>query len=65
MQYSSLVIATGLLMNLTYNNWNPGKEGFMDSKDNIVFITSGLLYAFPFTLEKTKKRKLVESLRNY
>ncbi|MFB6342194.1 hypothetical protein ACE1ET_10735 [Saccharicrinis sp. FJH62] len=63
LQYASLSIATGLLGYYIFNNQKANKNGFMDN--DMILFTAGILYVVPFTLEKPKKKKLIESLKNY
>lgn len=65
LQNTSVLVATGLLMNFMVNNWDPSDGDFLNTKDNIILLTSGLLFVFPFTLENIKERKLINALYNY
>lgn len=64
-QFISIGLGAALLTDLLINNWDPTDSEFMNTEGNIKFITSGLLLTFPFTLEKLKQKKLLNTLRNY
>lgn len=63
LQFTSLAIASGFLGYYLVNNTSPSKGGFMDN--NSALYPAAIFFVLPFTLEKTKKDKLIEALKNY
>jgi hypothetical protein len=63
LQYTSMAIATGLLGYYIIDNEAPYKGSFM--KNDFAFYTAGVFFVLPFALEKTKKDKLTDALKNY
>lgn len=64
-QLISIGIGTALLTKTIFKNAVPLNNIFPDNNLDIPFIASGVFLTIPFTLEKTKKKKLIEALKVY
>jgi len=62
-QWLSTGIALALLTDFLKNNYNPNDKDFMQKKDEIKLLASGLFFTLPFALQKPKRKKLIEALR--
>jgi hypothetical protein len=63
-QIISASLGVLLLSDIILDHWDPKNAEFGNKKDELKFITSGLLLTFPFTLEKAKQKRLIKIIKN-
>ena len=63
-QYISIGIGVVLLTDIVADYWDPNNKEFRSTNDNLKFMASGVLLVFPFTLEKTKQKRLIKALKS-
>ena len=62
-QYLSVGLGTLLLTKMVLDNSNPSDKSFMDNKSKTTILLSGVLVLFPFTLEREKKNRMINALK--
>ncbi|MGM0550761.1 MAG: hypothetical protein ACQESW_06745 [Bacteroidota bacterium] len=62
-QWLSTGIALALLTEFLRDNYHPNDKTFMQKSDEVKLLASGLFFTLPLVLEKPKRKKLIEALR--